>query len=377
MSVNQPAAPVPHTPGPLDLGLVAAAFLRSVPIALAVGVVAGGAIGGVLTQLDPVYEVTTDVGLGAVSNPDLNPESVAQLVPLYLSIAEDTETAAAVEQATGVRDPEISATDTSVAGVIQVSTTGSSTEQARQLADAAVAALQERSGRLHADSVSTLTEQAADQTTALREQIEQRRAADRDADVSDLEWQIELINQDLNEQLPESMLPVQLSRSGGEDPVWPRPLATGVVVGLIAFLVAAIPLTWWRMRRHHRADRFWLRGVAHRFGVPREFGAADRGLTPLAESRAAAVLAAGDEVLLLGRVDPGEAFAAYAPERIHQAGWRDHWWRDLDPTRIGLGVVVIDHRDNRADQAATAVQRLVDSGIPAYVVVRSGKRNEE
>ncbi|WP_027004443.1 hypothetical protein [Corynebacterium halotolerans] len=362
-------------PTPLDLGLIASAFLRSIPAALVIAVVAGGISAGVLSQTDPVYEVNTQVSLGSPADTSLDPQTLETLGPLYSSIANDEATKDIVRQRTGLDDPALTTSTTSVPGMIEVSARAGSVGEARNVAAAVVESMSRRSDYLYSESTQSLAEDVERRTAAIREQIDNRREEDEDADVSDLEGQIDMILQDTRDERMQHVQPIVLSQSDNDgEPVWPRLWQTSLVVGLLVFLLAQIPLTVWKLRRHRRADALWLRLIGHRYGVDRESALADGGLTPLAEARVSTALAEGGDVLILGDVDTGGIFDAYDAERLHRAGWLDPWWREVSPPDLQLGVVVIDKGDRRANLADTAVERLMESGVPAFVVVRSGKR---
>ncbi|QGU05707.1 hypothetical protein CETAM_12380 [Corynebacterium comes] len=367
----------PTAPAPLDLGLIFAAFLRSIPVALVIALAAAGITFLVLSRMDPVYEVKTEVSLGAPADASLDPETRARLGSLYALIANDPATRDLVKDETGLDDPWVTATETAVPGVIEVATRAGSVGQARAAAESVIGSMILRSDAFSSQSARVRAEDAERRIVALQEQIDARRAEDPAAAVADLEDQIGLIRQENREFRPQQVQPFVLSQSDNDgDQVWPRVWSTTLVVAMLVFLLAQIPLTIWRLRRHRRADGLWLRMIGRRFEVDRELSAAGGGLTPLAEARTAAVLAHGGNVLVLGESDAGETFHSHGPGHLHQASWSASWWRELPPSDVQLGVVVVDKGERRANLASTAVERLVKSGVPTFVVVRSGKKRE-
>ncbi|MGP6175229.1 hypothetical protein [Corynebacterium sp. A21] len=367
-------------PAPLNLGLIFAAFRRALPGSLAAAVIVGGLTAGVLTQVDPVFEVRSQVSLGAPTDTSVDPEAMDSLVPLYSTMITDTITGAAVTAETGVAEPEIAIAETIVPGVLEVATRGESLAQAQQVADAVMTNLNTRSAQLYADSVNNLQAEAQRRIALIQGQIDARLAADPEADIADLQSAVEQAAAENSESQLQNTELLLLSQSNNEgSAVWPMPLATALVAALLAFLLVVSLLTLWFLRRTARADSLWLRILGHRYGVDTELARAlgVSGLTPNAEARAAAALSRGEAVLLLGDVVIGHSFKAYDEAKIHQVSWQDAWWREVAPAGVGLGIVVIDKGDKRAKYAAIALERLVDSGIPAFLTVRGGKRKEE
>lgn len=367
-------------PAPLNLGLIFAAFGRAIPAALAAAVVAGGITAGVLSQVDPVYEVKTQVALGSPTDTSQDPEVFASLVPLYSEMVTDSLTAEAVSAETGVAEPEILTAETTVPGVIEVSTRGESAAQATQVADSVVNNLNLRSAQLYADSVTNLQAESQRRSQAIQARIDQRTAANPEADIADLRWALEETASETSETQLQNIGIQKLSQSGSEnEAVWPLPAATALAAALLVFLIVAGALTVWFLRRQSKADALWLRAIGQRHGIDTELARASTssGLPPTAEAQAASALSRGDTVLLLGDVEIGNSFQAYDSEKVQVAEWRAPWWRKVAPAEVGLGIVVIDKGDKRASQATTAVQRLLDSGVPAFVAVRGRKRKEE
>lgn len=357
-------------PASLDLGMLWVAFLRALPIALVLGLLIGGATALVLDRRDSVYEVTATVSLGVLSDGDMPQWVIERAEPVYLSIAQDRETVNQVSTATGVEDPQISASASSVGGVIRITGEGSDVEQAGAVVDEVVSILVGRSARMHETAMFTSSRQAEELTAPLRRQIADRRAEEPAADVSDLEWQIEMISRDMTERVPEVIPPVEVSRTdNGGEPVQPRPLQTGLVVGMAAALLAAIPLTWRRFRHQKRVGRMWLRGLRHRYGVETESAPFNGGLSPLAEARAAETLAAGDAVLHLGRAGSLAHLESASSGRVHEVAWQDRWWREHPPTDIGLAVVAVTKRSKQLRDVEDAVAHLSATGIPTIVAL--------
>lgn len=372
-----PSAPTPAAPAPLDLGLIASAFLRSLPVALTIAVIAAGVTLVVLSQTDPVYEVKTRVAVGSPTAPGLDAETQERLGTLYSSIATDETTRDLLEEETSQTDPSVLAGETAVPGVIEVRTRAGSVDEARSMAETVLKSMTLRSTFFYSESARIRMEEAERRTTLLQEQIDTRRAANPEADVTDLENEIRLISEETGGIQPYQVQPLVVSQSDNDGArVWPQMWATSLVVAMLAFLLAQVPLIIWRLRRPRRADDLWLRMMGRTFGVEGESAAVGGGLTPLAEARAAAVLAGGGNVLVLGDSADGEKFRTEKPNRLHHASWLASWWRELPPSDIQLGVVVIDERDRRVSRAGTAVERLVKSGVPTFLVIRSGEKRE-
>lgn len=362
-------------PAPLDLGLIASAFLRSIPAALVIAVIAAGISVGFLSQTDSVYEVRTEVSVGSPTDTGLDLENLERLGSLYSWIAVDETTRDLVREETAQSDPSLTAAGTDVSGVIEVFTRAESVEEARTMAGAVIESMTLRSDYFYSESARTRMEGEERRITPIQEQIATRRVADPAAEVTDLEAEIELIRQQARDIQPHQVQPMVLSQSDNDgEQIWPRVWSTSLVFAMLAFLLAQVPLVLWRLRRPRRADDLWLRTMGRSFDVEGESAAAGGGLTPLAEARTAAALADGGNVLVLGESDTGERFNTEGSGRLHHASWLSTWWRALPPSDIHLGVVVIDEGDKRVNMAGTAVERLVKSGIPTFLVVRSGKK---
>lgn len=367
----------PPVPAPLNLGLVFAAFRRALPAALLAALLAGGITAAVLNQVPEEYEVSTQLSLGYPGDTQIDPETQSNLVPLFTQMISDNQTREAVAAATGVGDPELSTTETSVAGVVTLNTRGESDAQAKAVADAVVESLKTRNTQIYNDSITALEAERNRATGAIQEQIDQRRAADPEADVADLESVIVTTLEESRAAGIQNIQPMVLSQSDNAgQAVWPLPLATSLAAGLLVFLLVDLILGIWFLRRRSRADSLWLRSLGHRLGADTELAPGDEGLTPNAEARAAAVLSRGEAVLILGDVDTADTFHAYAEDQVHTTSWQNHWWREISPAQLGVGIVVINRGDKRAPQATTAVERLNESGVPTYVVVRSPTRKK-
>ncbi|QGU08523.1 hypothetical protein COCCU_13120 [Corynebacterium occultum] len=368
----------PPVPAPLNLGLIFTAFRRALPAALLAALLTGGITAAALTQVPEEYEVSTQLSLGHPGDIESDPEILANLVPLFSQMISDNQTREAVQETTGVAEPKLSSAETSVAGVVTLNTRGESETQAKAIADAVVASLQTRGTQIYNDSIAALETETNRQTEALREQINQRRAADPEADVSELETAILIALEESRAAGIQNIQPMVLSQSDNAgQAVWPLPLATSLVAALLALLLVDFALGIWFLRRRSRADSLWLRSLGQRLGADTELAHGGNGLTPKAEARAAAALSRGKEVLILGDVELGDAFHAYEEDRIHTVSWRDRWWREVSPAALGLGIVVIEQGDKQARHASIAADRLTESGVPTYVALRSKKRNEK
>lgn len=369
----------PHTlrvPAPLDLGMLWVAFLRALPFALFLGLVAGAVTTVAMDRREPVYEVTSTVSLGVLSDSDIPQWIIERAEPVYLSIAQDRETVEHVSTVTGIPDPRISATAGSVQGIIQITAEGADVAQARSIVDETVTALIRRSARMHETAMFAASSQSEELTAPLRRQIVERRAADPGAPIDDLEWQIELISREIATLVPEIVPPVQVSQTdNGGEPVRPQPLQTGLVAGMATALLVVLPLTWWNFRRPRRVGRMWLRGLHNRYGVDTESAPFDDGLSPLAEARAAEVLAAGNTVLLLGRTGSLEHLTDGESGHVHEAAWLDPWWREHPPNDVGLAVVTVSRRTRQLREVEQAVDHLTATGIPTMVALNRVTRS--
>lgn len=370
MTHRETIVPALRVPAPLDLGMLWVAFLRALPLALVLGLAAGAATTVALDRRAPVYEVTSTVSLGVLSDADMPQWVIERAEPVYLAIAQDREMVEHVSAVTGVPDPRIRARAGSVQGVIQITAEGADVTQARTIADETVTALIRRSARMHETAMFAASSQSEELTAPLRRQILDRRAADPAAPVDDLEWQIELISREISALVPEVVPPVQVSQSdNGGEPVRPQPLQTGLVAGMAVALLAALPLTWRNFRHPRRPGRMWLRGLRNRYGVETESAPFNDGLSPLAEARAAQALAAGDTVLLLGHTGSLDHLAGRENAHVHEAAWLDPWWQSHPPNEVGLAVVTVSRRTKELRDIEQAVDHLTATGVPTLVAL--------
>lgn len=369
--VETPARPVPR---PLDLGLLWGAFIRSLPIALLIGVLAGGATYFIQDGEPPVYEVTSTVSLGVLSDADIPDWIVARAEPVYLSMAQDRETVEQVSAVTGVPDPVISAESGAVQGVILISAEASDVAQARSLVDETVMTLIRRSARMHETAMFAASTQSEQLTAPLRAQIAARQLEDPLADISDLEWEIQLIAREIETSIPEVVPPVQVSQTDNDgEPVRPQPLNTALVGGMAAGLIALLPLIWWNFSNPRKVGRMWLRGLRNRYGVDTETASFADSISPLAEARAVQTLSTSGTVLLLGQM--GSLSELEGSGRIYQADWFDPWWREVPPNEVGLAIVTVEKRSKKLRDIEKLVAHLTGMGIPTMVAFNNKEEN--
>ena len=369
--VESPARPVPR---PLDLGLLWGAFIRSLPIALLIGVLVGGATFVLQDRETPVYEVTSTVSLGVLSDADIPDWIVARAEPVYLDMAQDRETVEQVSAVTGVQNPVISAESGAVQGVILISAEGADVAQARALVDETVMTLIRRSARMHETAMLAVSSQSEELTAPLRAQIAARQLEDLFADISDLEWEIQLIAREVEDSVPEVVPPIQVSQTDNDgEPVRPQPLNTALVAGMAAALIALLPLIWWNFSNPRKVGRMWLRGLRNRYGVDTETASFAGFMSPLAEARAARTLSTGGTVLLLGGT--GSLSGLEGSGHVYQADWFDPWWREVSPNDVELAIVTVGKRSKKLRDIEKSIAHLTGMRIPTMVAFNNKEEN--
>lgn len=367
------ARPIPR---PLDLGLLWGALIRSLPIALLIGVLAGGTAFLIADREPVVYEVTSTVSLGVLSDANIPDWIVERAEPVYLSMAQDRETIDQVSAVTGVQNPVISAEAAAVQGVILITAEGKDVVQARALADETVTTLIRRSARMHETAMFAASSQSEELTAPLRAEMAGRQLVDPLADVSDLDWEIQLIAQEIESSIPEVIPPVQVSQTDNDgDPVRPQPLQTAVVVGMAIALIVLLLLALWNFNHPRKVWRMWLRGLRNRYGVEIESAPFKDSISPLAEARAAQILASSGTVLLLGKIGSLEKLVSTG--QIHRANWLDPWWREIPPKDIGLAIVTLGRRDKKLHDVEESVAHLTGTGVPTMVVFNKVDESRE
>lgn len=374
-SVRSPRPPV------VDLRLVFGALLRSLPLALAVGVLAGALVAFGYSTALPVYTVQTTVTVGTAARAERDAATMDAVAAGMSEFVTDARARELIEERSGEpvllggRRPSLEVTTSRVPGFLTVVTRSTSgSEEASRMGTAVVYAMNTRAEELREEFLAPVVESMDEEISTLREQIAARRQTNRDADTSDLARLIQDARSrvdTLRASYPTASIIAQDVGSG--QPTWPTPLRTGAVVGIAVTLVLAAVLGFVQLRRGRRTDRIWGRSVGHRYGAVVDVGTAppDR-LPPVTEAAVSAVLSAGGTAVVLGEADSIDPPLDGRSDgyRLLVAGHEAPWWREIPASDVDLGVVIVDGGSLEGRVAETALAAFTEAGVPTRVVVR-------
>ncbi|MFL0578392.1 hypothetical protein [Dietzia sp. 179-F 9C3 NHS] len=368
-------------PPVLDLGLMIRAFVASLPLAAVLGVIVGVLVAVILSGIAPTYTTTTTVTVGTPSRAEKDAATMEALGAGMSEFVTDDQVRHFVEAQTGEKVtlsglfPTVEASTTKIPGVIEIitrSTTGPLA--ASKMGRVTVDAMNLRANEVRDEFLASVDEATQEQIDDLNEQIKARRRIDPKADTSDL---LQMI---YDSRAQTQMLRVGYSSAsiisqddGGGEPTWPKPVATGVVGGLVVLLVAATLLAAFRLRRSRRTDVVWARSMGHRHGSEIDVdAAAEDGLPVRSDAAVSGVLSRGGTVVVLGDVDLGTPPLGKGVEsaRMLVADYDEPWWRDLPVADVALGVVVVDAGGSSTREAEQCLSTFTEVGVPTRLVVR-------
>lgn len=362
-------------PPVLDIGLLLRAFVKALPLALVIGAVVGVVTGLILSSIRPTYATTTTVTVGTPSRAQQDADTLEALGAGMSEFVTDERVRYFVYERTGEEVsvnglfPSLEASTTKIPGVVEIITrTKTGPLAATAMGSAVVDGMNLRANEVRDEFLGTVDEATQEQIDDLNEQIAARRRIDPRADTSDL---LSLIYdartraETLKVGYSSASIVSQDDAEGA--PVWPKPVASGLLVALVVTLLGAVVLAALRIRRSRRADALWARAMGHRHdSVVDVDNAPENGLPLRTEAAVAAVVSRGGKVVLLGDVDPGDL----AGEKVHVAEYADPWWREIEVSEVGLGVVVVDHGAASPRAAESGLAGLDEVGVPTRLVIR-------
>lgn len=369
------------SPPILDLGLLASAFARSLPLALAVGALISVLVGVVFASVTPTYATTTTVTVGTPSRAEKDAATMEALAAGMSEFVTDSRVRYYVQERSGQAVtlqgllPDIEVSTTKIPGVIEVITRSKvGPDAASAMGRLVVDGMNLRANEVRDEFLASVEESTQKQIDDLNKQIALRRDIDPKADTSDLlrlVYEARATTATLQAGYSSASIIAQDDGSGQQ--IWPKPFGTGAVAGLVVTLVLAVGLAISRLRRSRRADSVWARSIGHRHGSVVDIDTAShRGMPPLTEAAVSAMLSAGRSVVILGAVTPVETPRGEGATgaRLVVAPWDCPWWRELPASDVGLGVVVVDQGDRSPGRAESGVASFAEVGVPSRVVVR-------
>lgn len=366
----------------LDLGLIARAALRGAVPALIVAVVLAIVGGLFAARQDDAYETKTQLVVRNTGAESQEASQVQAQAAAYSSVLSDSGVLSALEEHKEVSIPDgdvakaITVDEGEIPGVIQLSTKAASPDDSAVLADLAVAEMAKKNDSIKESTLQNYEKLSQDQIDTLKGRINDST----DAGVrTELEGQVFSIQQQLeNEKMKQSTVSV-LSQSTAEEPVSPKPIQQGAVIAMFAFLLALIALTIYFSLKSRAADKIWARRMSHRYGseVDADGQAPRGGLPPMTEATIFRTLSSGGDVVVLAE-SPDEVTSPLNKDDSREsnltiASWDDAWWRDVSPSSVEFGVVLVDAGAAKPAQAELAIRRMREVGVRTRLAMRSAK----
>lgn len=365
----------------LDPALFGRAFLRGMPVAVALGVIAAAIAVVALPQVTPIYSAKTVVRVAAPGKAVAELPGVEAPGSEYAAFIDDDAFLAAVSRQVGETVgrggvmPDIEISTTNVPGVLEIITrSGTGSEKAAEIGDVAVRKMNEKGDEVRGEFLGPIEGVIQRRIDDLSARIAEVRGADPLADVQGLlalVYDAEKYRGELRARYPRMEVIARSGDAGGSR--WPAPLATGAVVGTTVFLVAGVVLSVMGLRRRRRVDPLWARVVAGRYGAETEIDVAPAGELPaLADAAVATTLSRDLSVVILGGPVGDLVPEPVGEARVFRADLADPWWRRIPPSQVGRGLVVVDVGAEVGAAAEAAIRGFTETGVPVRLVVRTG-----
>lgn len=373
-----------NRPPVFDLGLLMSSFLKSLPVAIVVGIAFGLVAGVITSTFRDEYMATTTVNVATPGRAERDAATMEALAAGMSEYVTDERARFFIEEGVGEPvtlyglRPSVQATTSKIPGLLEITTRSHSGPlAAATMGDLAVEAMNLRSIESREEVLEPVVEAAQEEIDRLNEQIDARRRIDRTADTSDLLALIYEARAGAEELRTAYPVATIVAQTGGTGPSWPKPLSTGFVAGISAAVIAVLVLGLWRLRRGRRTDSIWARSIGHRHGAAVDVDTASPDtLPPLTEAAVSAVLSAGGTVVVLGQTEPIEVPTRQGADegRLVIVAYDEPWWRDVPVVDVDLGVVVVDERSANGRSAEAGLASFSEVGVPARVAVRAPEK---
>lgn len=374
-----------YRPPVFDLGLILASMWRSLPVALVIGIVVGLLAGLVASTFRDEYSATTTVNVATPGRAERDAATMEALAAGMSEYVTDERARFFIEDGVGEPvtlyglRPSVVATTSKIPGLLEITTRSHSGPlAAARMGNLAVQAMNLRADEGREEVLEPVVEAAQEEIDRLNEQIAARRRIDSTADTSDLLaliYEARAGAEELRTAYPTATI---VAQTGGADPSWPAPVATGFVVGATATVIAVLVLGLLRLRGGRRTDAIWARAAGHRhLAVVDVDSASSDELPPLTEAAVSAVLSAGGTVVVLGETEPIEVPSGDGVDagRLVIAPYDALWWREVPAADVDLGVVVVDENSENGKTAGAGLASFSEVGVPARVAVRTSEKS--